>query len=89
MSARAAEIEKACRIRVGHEELCSPEISDDLTFVQLLNGMVLPRRVAADLLLFVIVYRTATAYIIIAGHHCHRSFRISVTHYNEKPVAVK
>jgi hypothetical protein len=49
VSARAAEIEKACRIRVGHERLCSPEISDDLTFVQLSNGMVLPRRVAREM----------------------------------------
>ena len=49
VSARAAEIEKACRIRVGHEGLCSTEISDDLTFVQLSNGMVLPRRVAREM----------------------------------------
>ncbi len=49
VSARAAEIEKACRIRVGHEGLCSPEIADDLTFVQLSNGMVLPKRVAREM----------------------------------------
>ena len=49
VSARAAEIEKACRIRVGHEGLCSPEISDDLTFVQLSNGMVLPKRIAREM----------------------------------------
>lgn len=49
VSARAAEIEKACRIRVGHEGLCRPEISDDLTFVQLSNGMVLPKRMAKEM----------------------------------------
>ena len=49
VSTRAAEIEKACRIRVGHEGLCSSEISDDLTFVQLSNGMVLPKRMAKQM----------------------------------------
>ena len=49
VSARAAEIEKACRIRVGHEGLCSPEISDDLTFVELSNGTVLPKRMAKEM----------------------------------------
>ena len=46
VSARAAEIEKARRIRVGHERQCRPEISDELTFVELSNGMVLPKRMA-------------------------------------------
>ena len=49
VSTRAAEIEKTCRIRIGHEGLCSPEISDDLTFVQLSNGMVLPKRMAREM----------------------------------------
>ncbi|TMA95891.1 MAG: hypothetical protein E6J74_10295 [Deltaproteobacteria bacterium] len=49
VSARAAEIEKACRIRVGHEGLCRPEISDELTFVELSNGMVLPKRIAKEM----------------------------------------
>lgn len=49
VSTRAAEIEKACRIRVGHEGLCRPEISDDLTFVRLSNGMVLPKRMAREM----------------------------------------
>jgi len=49
VSVRAAEIEKACRIRVGHEGLCRPEISDELTFVQLSNGMVLPKRMAREM----------------------------------------
>ena len=49
VSARAAEIEKACRILVGHEGLCKPEISDELTFVKLSNGMVLPKRMAKEM----------------------------------------
>ena len=49
VSARAAEIEKACRIRVGHEGLCKPEISDELTFVKLSKGMVLPKRMAKEM----------------------------------------
>ena len=49
VSARAAEIEKACQIRIGHEGLCKPEISDDLTFVQLSNGMMLPKRMAKEM----------------------------------------
>src|SRR5262245_45927731 len=48
-SARAAEIEKVCRIRVGHEGLCRPEISDELTIVELPNGMVLPKRMAKEM----------------------------------------
>jgi hypothetical protein len=49
VSARAAEIEKVCRIRMGHEGLCSEEISDGLTFVQLSNGMVLSKRMAKEM----------------------------------------
>ena len=49
VSTRAAEIEKACRIRVGHEGLCRPEISDELTYVELSNGMVLPKRMAKEI----------------------------------------
>jgi hypothetical protein len=49
VSARATEIEKACRIRVGHEGLCRPEISDELTYVELSNGMVLPKRLAREM----------------------------------------
>jgi hypothetical protein len=49
VSTRAAEIEKACRISVGHEGLCRPDISDDLTFVKLANGMVLPKRIAREM----------------------------------------
>ena len=49
VSARAAEIEKACRIRTGHEGLCSEEISDGLTFVQLSNGIVISKRMAKEM----------------------------------------
>lgn len=34
-SAKASEIEKVCRIRMGHDGLCTPEISDMLTFITL------------------------------------------------------
>ena len=47
--AKAAQIEKACRIRTGHEGLCSPELSDSLTFVQLSNGIVLSKRMAKEM----------------------------------------
>jgi hypothetical protein len=49
VSARAAEIEKACRIQMGHAGLCSEEISDGLTFVQLSNGIVLSKRMAKEM----------------------------------------
>ena len=49
VSARATEIEKACRIRMGHEGLCSEDISDGLTFVQLSNGIVLSKRMAKEM----------------------------------------
>ena len=43
---RSAEIEKVCKITIGHEGLCSQDISDELSFIQLPNGMVLPKGVA-------------------------------------------
>jgi hypothetical protein len=49
VSAKAAQIEKACRIRMGHKGLCSPEISDSLTFVELPNGMVLTKKMAKEM----------------------------------------
>ncbi|PIU60951.1 MAG: hypothetical protein COS85_22130 [Armatimonadetes bacterium CG07_land_8_20_14_0_80_59_28] len=49
VSARSKEIEKACRIRMGQEGLCSSEISDSLTFVQLPNGFVLTKQMAKDM----------------------------------------
>ena len=48
VSARAADIEKACRIRMGQEGLCSPDIADALTFVKLSNGMVIPKNMARE-----------------------------------------
>ncbi len=48
VSARAADIEKACRVRMGQEELCSPDIADALTLVKLPNGMVIPRNMARE-----------------------------------------
>ena len=47
--AKAAEIEKACRIRMGQEGLCNPDISDGLTYVQLSNGMVVSKRMAKEM----------------------------------------
>lgn len=48
VSARAAGIEKACRIRMGQDGLCSPDIADSLTFVKLSNGMVIPKKMARE-----------------------------------------
>jgi hypothetical protein len=48
VSARAADIEKACRIRMGQEGLCNPDIADALTFVKLSNGMVIPKKMARE-----------------------------------------
>ncbi len=48
VSARAADIEKACRIRMGQEGLCDPDIADAITFVKLPNGMVIPKRMARE-----------------------------------------
>jgi hypothetical protein len=49
VSTRASEIEKACRIRMGQEGLCSAEISDSLTFVELPNGLVLTKKMAREM----------------------------------------
>jgi hypothetical protein len=49
VSSKAAEIEKACRIRMGQEGLCNPDISDGLTYVQLSNGMVVSKRMAKEM----------------------------------------
>jgi len=48
VSARAANIENACHIRMGQEGLCSPEIADALIFVKLPNGMVVPKKMARE-----------------------------------------
>jgi hypothetical protein len=49
VAARASEIEKLCKIRMGHEGLCTPDISDSLAFVRLPNGMVLPKKMAKEM----------------------------------------
>ncbi len=49
VSARATEIENACKIRMGQEGLCSPEISDSLSFVQLSNGLIVSRAMAKEM----------------------------------------
>jgi hypothetical protein len=40
---KATQIEKACNLGLGAEGLCSPEISDALTLVELPNGFVIPK----------------------------------------------
>jgi hypothetical protein len=40
---KATQIEKACNLKLGAEGFCSPEISDALTFVELPNGLVIPK----------------------------------------------
>ena len=49
LKTRAKEIEKVCRIRIGQEGLCSAEISDSLTFVELPNGLVLTKKMAREM----------------------------------------
>jgi hypothetical protein len=49
VSAKAAEIEKTCRIQMGQEGLCRPDISDGLTYVQLSNGLVVSKRMAKEM----------------------------------------
>jgi hypothetical protein len=41
VNVRAAEIEKVCKITIGHEGLCSQDIMKELTFVHFRNGMVI------------------------------------------------
>ena len=49
VSARASDIEKVFKIRLGHEDLCNTEISDSLTFVRLPNGLVLSKKMAKEM----------------------------------------
>ncbi|MCX5919680.1 MAG: DUF6398 domain-containing protein [Deltaproteobacteria bacterium] len=49
VSARASDIEKVFKIRMGHEGLCNPEISDSLSFVRLPNGLVLSKKMAKEM----------------------------------------
>lgn len=49
VSSRASEIEKACKIQMGHEGLCDQSISDSLTIVQLSNGLVITMSQAREM----------------------------------------
>lgn len=49
VASRAGDIEKACKLRMGHEGLCDQRISDSLTLVKLSNGMVIPMNVAREM----------------------------------------
>jgi len=49
VSDKATQIEKQCKIRMGQEGLCRPELTDSLTLVQLSNGMVITRQMAKDM----------------------------------------
>ena len=40
---KATQIEKACNLGIGAEGFCNPEISDALTFVELPNGLIIPK----------------------------------------------
>ena len=37
VAARASDIEKVCKIRMGHKGLCSPDISDSLTLIVIVH----------------------------------------------------
>ena len=45
---KATQIERACGIRMGAEGLCSPDISDMLTLVELPDGLVIPKSMLSD-----------------------------------------
>jgi len=43
IAAKATHIERICNLGLGAEGVCSPEISDALTLVELPNGLVIPK----------------------------------------------
>jgi len=45
---KAHEIESVCKIMIGHEGLCSEEISDALTFIEFENGMIITKAMAKE-----------------------------------------
>ena len=53
---KATQIEKLCNIGMGTEGLCSPDISDALTLVELPSGFIVPKNMLPD---FDIVYELA------------------------------
>ena len=48
VSSKATDIEKACKIKMGEASLCSLDISDSLSFVQLSNGVILTKAQAKE-----------------------------------------
>ena len=46
---KATAIEKACKIGTAESGLCSSEISDALTIVQLSNGMIITKQMAREM----------------------------------------
>jgi hypothetical protein len=53
---KATQIERACNLGLGAEGLCSPEISDALTLVELPSGLIVPKSMLPK---FDIVYEVA------------------------------
>ena len=53
---KATQIENVCNLGMGAEGLCSPEISDALTLVELPNGLVIPKSMLPE---FDVVYEVA------------------------------
>jgi len=53
---KATQIEKACNLGLGAEGLCSPDITDALTLVELPSGLVVPKNMLTG---FDIVYELA------------------------------
>jgi len=45
---KAHEIESVCKIMIGHEGICSEEISDALTFIEFENGMIITKAMAKE-----------------------------------------
>lgn len=56
VGSKATQIEKACKLGIGAEGFCSPEISDALTLVELPSGFIIPKSMLPD---FEIVYEIA------------------------------
>ncbi len=48
-SGRAGEIEKACKIRMGHEGLCSGTLSVGFTLEQLVGGLVVAKSMEKEM----------------------------------------
>jgi hypothetical protein len=43
IGSKATQIEKACNFGIGAQGFFSPKISDALTFVELPNGLIIPK----------------------------------------------